>query len=344
MARLMAWSVFAVVLLGHHSSAQTTRYVGNCKVSSGFFATITDAVNAAQTGDTIAVCPGSYNEQVKIQTPLTLEGLSTHNSSLIEIAPPSNALSTVTAVSKEQIVPTVWVTATTGSVNIKSIIALTNPCLSTIPCCPPVPGAAIYYQSGSSGTISHVQALGDPTSDCGVGILAENATANPLGVTIQNSVIRGEVNFLGSGIIATSQQAPGTIPVLGVTISGNIVDKVQTGIFLSDVGGTVSGNVITSGFFFGIWDAAPGVTVSSNTLTNYAPSVEDEGIRIAAAHSTVKNNKIIIPFNIGINFTCLSANVTGNTINADTGILNVPSTFTGTNAFFNTSVNKKGGC
>jgi hypothetical protein len=343
MARLMAWSVFTIVLLGHYSSAQTTRYVGNCKVSSGFFATITDAVNAAHSGDTVAVCPGFYTEQVKIPTPLTLQGLSSHNSSLIKIGPPSNALSTITAVLKDQIVPTVWVAATTGSVNIKNIIAFTSACPSATSCCPPVPGVAVYYQSGSSGTVNHVQALGDPTAPCGVGILAENATANLLGVTIENSVIRGE-SFLGTGIIAASQQATGTIPVLGVTISRNIVDKVDTGIFLSEVGGTVSGNVITSGFFWGIWDAAPGVTVSGNTLTNYAPAVEDEGVRIAAAHTTVQNNNIVMPFNIGINFTCLAANVTGNTINADTGILNVPSAFTGTNSFFNTSFIKKGGC
>ena len=340
MARLMACSAFMIVLLGHYSPAQTTRYVGNCKVSSGFFGTITDAVNAATTGDTVAVCPGFYNEQVKIPTPLTLQGLSSHNSSEIEIAPPFDALSTVTAVLRDQIVPTIWVTATTGSVNIKNIIALTIACSSATNCCPPVPGVAVYYQSGSSGTISHVQALGDPTAPCGAGILAENATANFLGVTIQNSVIRGE-NFLGSGIVVASQQATGTIPVLGVTISGNIIDKIDTGIFLSEVGGTVSGNVIT---FWGIWDAAPGVTVSGNTLTNYAPSVEDEGIRIAAAHTTVQNNNIVMPFNIGINFTCLSSNVTGNTINADTGIVNVPSTFTGANSFFNTSFNKRGGC
>ena len=84
---------------------------------------------------------------------------------------------------------------------------------------------------------------------------------------------------------------------------------------------------------------------SSNTLTNYAPSVDDEGIRIAVAHTTVQNNNIIIPFNIGINFNCLSANVTGNTINGGfVGIYRVPSTFTGTNSFFNTGRKRTGGC
>lgn len=338
MARFTIWATFAMMLMVQYSVA-TTRYVGSCKVSTGFFSTITDAVNASNPsgGDTVAVCPGTYNEQVKISIPLTLQGLSSHGSSQVLINGGTNPTATSSTVLGTQFAPAVWVTST--GVNIKNILAANVPndgfCGS---------GVGVYYASGSSGTLTEVASGG-----CGLAnIWVENSSSDIQGVTIENSLIGGGTY----GIVAASKQPAGTIPVLGATLTGNQIQSTVYGIYLYAVGGTISGNFITSngqsGFTgpapatYGIWDAAP-ASVTGNTILD--GSTVATAIKIAVANASVTNNFVTSAGNIAIDFSCFAAtNVTGNTINAEYGIYRVPSTFTGTNTFFSTLHNRTGGC
>jgi hypothetical protein len=312
--------------------------VGNCRVSTGYFNTITDALNAANQGDTINVCSkaGGYNEQVKITTPqLIVQGISSQGSSQVSVQPsdPQTVTSTVLGT---QLAPLVWVAAT--GVTIKNIFTLNN--AANAP--PGVTVVGFYYASGASGTLNHVEANG-----AGVGIWVENSSTDIQGITIQNSVTTG---FQQYGIVAASKQPANTIPVLGATISHNHVQDAIYGIYLYAVGGITSGNVITAdGRFYqtttatyGIWDAAP-ASVTGNTILGDSETAT--GIKIAAANASVTNNLVTSVANIAIDFSCLaSTNVKGNTINAGYGIYHVPSTFTGTNTFFNTYKNRSGGC
>lgn len=331
MARFSGSVVFTIALLLQCSQA-TTHYVGNCKVSKGYFNKIQDAVNVAIAGDTVAVCPGSYVEQVIISTPLTLQGVFSHDSSQILISPPwENLQAITTAVLPTQIIPAVWVTASGGAVNIKNIY---------VAACSPITGVdttGFYYASDTSGTLNHIL-----VTDCDIGIWLENTSTDLQGITVENSVTETSIY----GIVAASKQPANTIPVLGATISRNQVQGAQYGIYLYQVGGTTSGNsIVASGATYGIWDASPGATVTGNAIIGTGGLARVTGIMIAAANDSVTNNIVTAPQKIGIDFNCLSVtNVTGNTINAQYGIYHVLSTFTGTNTFFNTQVNRSGGC
>jgi hypothetical protein len=51
------------------------------------YTTITDAVNAANPGDVVAICPALYPEQLIIAKPLTLEGLTVNGVGRVLLQP-----------------------------------------------------------------------------------------------------------------------------------------------------------------------------------------------------------------------------------------------------------------
>ena len=344
MARFTVACVFMAALLVQPLKA-ATHYVGTCR--TGSFQTISAAINDPNTvsGDTIDVCPGAYQEQVIISKSLTLQGIISLNSSSIRIGPPAvTPPAVLSSVLATALVPAIWVTATDGPVNIKNV---TSPAFCSLPS--GELGVAFYYASGTSGTLSHVRATG-----CGAGVWVENASDNIEGFTIANSVIDGPI-ICGTtpcsmkyGIVAASQQPPNTIPVLSTTISDNQIQEAVYGIYLSGPGvGTVSGNSfsytdIVAAHTYGIYDLAPAVAVSNNTLIAVPAASAFTGVFIGAANASITNNKITS--RIGVDFNCLPARVTGNTITAINGLYNVPGSFAGSNYFFNTATIRSGGC
>ena len=69
-----------------------TIYVGSCNASANSVATITDAINTIAPNGTIKICPGTYYEQLTITRNMTLEGVTSGNSSLVLLLPPSTGL------------------------------------------------------------------------------------------------------------------------------------------------------------------------------------------------------------------------------------------------------------
>lgn len=340
MARFTVACIFTAALLVQSLTA-TTHYVGPCK--KGSFQTISAAINDTNTitGDIIDVCPGTYPEQVIISKSLTLQAITSNNSSSVLV--PGNAGTTTSSVLATVLEPSVWVTATDGPVKINNILSEGH-CFQS-----GVTGVAFYFASGTSGTLNHIRAEG-----CGAGVWVENSSGNIEGVTIENSVIGGvciDVKNCGGtvaltyGIVAASQQPQNTIPVLSATITGNQIQDVVYGIYLVGGAGSVSGNSIAhNGILndqaYGVYDLAPATTVSNNTVI--AASGVFTGVVIGAANASIKNNKITS--GIGVNFNCLAATVSGNTINASLGLYKVPNILVGTNSFFNTGTIRSGGC
>lgn len=154
-----------------------TYYVGNCKI--GAYSTIQAAVNAVPADSTIGVCPGTYAEQVVISKALSLRGATYQNSSKVVIAMPSAGLATT---SSGTVAAQVEVTA--GPVSLIGITVDGTANTTNCPSGAPQGFAAIFYSSGSSGTVSEVETRNQTCNGYGFGILAENG---PL--TIGNSNI-----------------------------------------------------------------------------------------------------------------------------------------------------------
>lgn len=294
------------------------------------------AVNSATvaSGSTINVCPGLYQEQVIISKPLTLQGVGASNSTNVTIVPAANPSVTEDAVLEEALTPVVWVTS--GPVTVQNIRVFNQSGTCSTP-----PTVGFYYESGASGKLNNVvyESLNNSVPPCpGWGIWVENANSSPTSVTISNS-------FSDSGILAVALDPQPDIR-LTIEVTGNhfFVNKaLGAGIFLSQVGGKVSSNLIQPapsplGGYLGIYDDAPAVPISGNTIVgdDFVTDITQEtgtGIGVNQNGATIKSNKIS---NItdGMNLGCHSAVVTGNTITlATTWILEVPSSFAGANTF-----------
>ena len=77
-------------LRGENLSA--TVAVGACLPQLKSFSTIQGAVAASSSGGTVLVCPGTYPEQVVINTPLTLKGIVSGNHGAAVITVPASGL------------------------------------------------------------------------------------------------------------------------------------------------------------------------------------------------------------------------------------------------------------
>lgn len=323
--------------------AAKTYYVGTCH--AGSFATISAAVSSRQvaSGSTIKVCPGFYYEQVIVSKPLTLEGMVSQNGSIALIAGAQGTMQLATsAVFGVTFYPLVWVT--TGPVKIQGLSVWDSFCQ------PPDWAVGFYYASGAYGSLTNVASQG---ACVGGSVWAENANTTTTSLTIKDS-------FLNNGIIAIAPPPPaGHQPVLTTDISGNQVTPNwgtgtgSFGVYLYYVGGAVSGNSIFgrkyesnqvfTGDTYGIYDQAPAVIVSGNTIMFqdwpiYNSEVSD-GISILADDAVVKSNKIA-GVEVGIELNCHPATVSGNTINlSNTGLDSVPAGFAGANTFYNTITN-----
>ncbi len=355
------FALLGLVLLVVQPLLARTYYVGSCK--TGAFSTIGAAVAAVPAGSTIDVCPGTYPEQVVISQPLTLQAVVSGGSSQAIIAMPASGLVTTTSVRFGTLAAQVEVTA--GPVNITGITVDGTAISSN---CPTVEDVGIFYGSGASGTLNHVETRFQNCNSTGIGMYAENNSGSSASVTIENSNINysswtgiyvcaispstlnaaiksnsltanstfgiatdgNTTATVSDNVVDASGSISGIILIMGsATVTGNTVIGGDSGIRPSTAGARVSGNTIT-GAISGIWiDAAS--TVTSNHISNGS-----FGIGLAVPGATVQGNVITQEQQIGIDFQCVTGTVSGNTINgAGIGFDEFPGTSTGTNKFYN---------
>jgi Right handed beta helix region len=358
------FALLALVLLVVQPLLAKIYYVGSCKTVA--YSTIGAAVAAVPAGSIIDVCPGTYAEQVVISQPLTLQGFASGGSSRAIIAMPSAGLTTTTSVTFGTVAAQVEVNA--GPVNITGI---TVDGTATSSICPGVEDIGIFYASGASGTLNEVETQFQGCNSAGIGILAENGSPVSTSVTVENS----NTNLSSyAGIFLASAQQPSTLKAIiknnyivqnsgfGIstgssitaTISNNVVyaNYANSGMLLGGAS-TATGNTVTgggSGFRLG-----NGATVSGNTVTGAGGGIWVDGaatvsgnhisngtfgIVIAVPGSTVQNN-FMSQVQIGIEFQCVTATVSGNTVGGPgdmgpgVGFDQFPGTSTGTNKFYN---------
>jgi trimeric autotransporter adhesin len=280
-----------------------TYYVGNCK--AGAYRTIQTAVDSVSSGSTLAICPGTYSEQVVISKDLTLAGIVNKNSSKAVITMPANGLAATSSILFGTVAAQVEVTA--GTVNISNITV--NGSASTN--CPNGYYVGIFYRD-ASGTLNGVETRNQNCNSQGAGALAENGADTVQSVAIENSAI---LDSSYQGIIACSSA---TQPTLTADIRDNFVAVKGAGIVSSGVGAnggggvaaTVSRNTIDSND--GVVIATPSATVSGNTII--ASSGTGIFVDYGGTDVVVSGNNVTIKqeFSVGINTYGARTNIKSN--------------------------------
>jgi hypothetical protein len=260
------------------SSQAATVVVGTCRTGRSF-TTIQAAVDAAPSGSTIDVCPGTYPEQVVIEAKtLTLVGiLSGTNDAAILVPPAGGLMITGTRIGGRAVAAQILVQDSTG-VTISHLTVdgsgnaligcLTNP-------------IGIYFKNSSGRIIDSVarnQILDSRDQGCqvGLGIDVESNLGNPA-VTVSNNSVH---NYQKNGITAGG---PGTGGGPTMAISSNTVVGIgatpliaQNGIQIGfGATGKVTGNTVADDIYTGTMPAggtgilvyaSTGVTASGNSV------------------------------------------------------------------------------
>jgi hypothetical protein len=345
-------------------SATVTYGVGACGLTGvTSFPTIAAALAATPAPNVVKVCPGTYPEQVIITIPVTLQGALANGKGQAFITVPSGGLKTNASDSGgDPVAAEIYVDNATGPVNISNIGVDGSGNGVSSDSQPFIAG--IFYEN-SSGTVNEVETRYQQGDGDGVGIWADGGSAHAT-VTVQNSNVH---NFDGFGIFMSSELSVLTATVEGNTVIAGNNDRGASGLTVQDgVSITASGN-----FFNGQGDSdtigisifgGPTGTISNNTITYTAQGILIDGNAVSLSltsnklydiigtaiqlfgPATVESN-IITQAQNGIDFTCeVDNNVSSNTLSAihSDGLLNVPTSVTSTNTYYNVPTIRSGGC
>jgi len=343
------------------ASATVTYVVGTCQKT--LYTSIQAALDATPSPNLIKVCPGTYNEQIVITKPVTLEGISNGTSSGATIAVPSGGLvANATDSYGSSVAAQVLVSNVSGEVNLSNLTVdgtgNNGPAAFVV---------GVFYQN-SPGTVNHLTVQNQTTpGDSGVGVWLDGGSANP-SVTVENSNVQG---FNNAGIIA---QTNSTTSELTAAIDGNyLASSASLANFANGIaiglGGTISasGNLIAPGLGTGIYSFEGSVSkntvlgmefygiltefasVTSNTIFNTTSALTGapKSLFIGSSTAPVTGNTIVqsAVFN-AIDFNCVAGNnVHSNTImGAGRGLINVPTSAVTANTYYNVGTIRSGGC
>jgi nitrous oxidase accessory protein NosD len=271
----IATILVGLAVVGTGSAAKAQIVVGQCMGTSPYN-TIQSAVNAAPSGSTIKVCPTGYTEQVVIQKPLTLQGITAQNLEGALVIPPSGGL-VATDPGMSNYGPQILVLNTTG-VTISGLIvdAVGNHSACSDPY---VTGILFHNASGTvRKTAVRNQIAGNSNGNlCEAdGLYAVNDSAQqPNTVTVQNSDFR---NQSATGIFA---YGPGlTMHALNNFVSGpdNWAGSSIGILYWNGPTGTIQGNTV--------------VNEVNTLLTTVLPTSGAIGIVMACGTASVTGNMV----------------------------------------------------
>jgi Periplasmic copper-binding protein (NosD) len=279
------------------ANAQTF-YVGTCKPGKADFATIQEAVTNAPSGGTINVCPGTYPEQVTIQQPLTLKGVTSGNNANVVITAPASGLILPNVVSTQfAVAGQLEVLNTTGPVNISDITVDGTGLTLEAPAVADSGAAAGILYDSAAGSLTRVVVQNLQPSDAifTVGILALDDSGTSPAFAVKNSVVR--LHNDGAGKSSTGIEVFGHGATISMDIENNYIfntnNQFSLGIQTTETaGGTISGNIIDLGNLGtaeGIFvDVSAATTVSGNSVNNVQSGVLISG----GGPTSVTNNSL----------------------------------------------------
>jgi hypothetical protein len=247
------------------SNSDSQLYVDDDRVQcpQAQFQSIQAAVLAARPNDKIYVCPGIYREQVRIDKPLTVQGISVDNQNQAIVMPVGVAPNSTSLATNNPIAAIILVDgASKVTLQNLTVDGATN---GITGCAPNLVG--VYYRN-SSGSIDSLAVrnikLGTGLEGCqsGLAIFVQSGQGGSSKVSILNNSVH---DYQKNGITANEA---GT----DVMISGNAV---------SGIGSTP--NIAQNGIQ--IADGATG-TIDSNSIINhiYSPCVSIENCGAASAN------------------------------------------------------------
>jgi hypothetical protein len=308
-----------------------TLTVGACPGAG--FSTIQAAVNAANSGDTVNVCSGSYPEQVSINKTLTVKGIAVGSQDAAVILPPigglvANAIDPLSGLSEAA-----QLLVAPGAKKLKSVTLL-NLVVDGIDnavaaCTPGVTG--ILYQN-ASGMVSNVvtrnqmlagAALGGCDSGNGIRVEASSDVAGTKSVTVQKSTVHDYqkngitalgnsslIKFLSNSVRGQGPTAGG--PQNGIQVSFGAVGQIQNNDVIDNINIGANGFAASGILVF----ASSKVQVIGNTVGNNQFGVAVESSTTGAADKTViKSNAIFGTLDIdGIDLCSNNNVVNDNTI------------------------------
>jgi hypothetical protein len=238
----------------------------DCNASSIAFTTIQAAVNAAAPGDTILICPATYNEQVVVTGNKSNLNIRGSGASLTILKPTTVVPNTNSVLSGTLAAPILLVdgvtNVTVGSLTIDGSAADSGAVL--VPNCLVLPFYMGIYYRGGSGNVDTARVTGITSGKaCADSIRAENSNLALTRSMIDNY---GRVGVFCGGASANCAFTGNTIKGLGP-----VDNQTQAGIQIRAAAAVqISGNVITDNFLIG----AHGVPSSSVgiVLFNAQPS------------------------------------------------------------------------
>jgi nitrous oxidase accessory protein NosD len=325
-----------------HQSQAATLVVGTCLGPSPY-STIQSAVNASNVGDTVRVCPGTYNEQVVILHALTLTGPSDPDHGAAVILPPSPMV----APPGTSQFPQIFVFMTTGVTVSHLTVDGTG---SNLPCNANsrfLIGIYFYDSAGTAaGNILQNQNYSNGTAGqfCGFGVGIRtfsdpNLTSN---VSVRSNSVSA---FDFAGILA--ERTGTNVNVNGNSVNGPLaINTNTTGIYVRDgATGRVTENAVNDNTAFnggfgstGVFASnSPGVVVSDNSLHNNAFSISFETFAGGNADGgKVVENSISETGTVGIwlcsNNDIIEENRIRNSGVAGVQLVNIPGQCQGSNA------------
>jgi nitrous oxidase accessory protein NosD len=278
------------------SDSKSTILVDDDKVQcpNAAFTSIQAAVNAANPGDHIRVCPGTYAEQVVVDKSLHIRG---DNGAIVI---PSGVTVSVTSSSGDSAAAIIFVKDATG-VSIRGLIVDgSNSGLTE--CGPALFG--IFYQN-ASGTISHNAVkhvrLAPTSGGCqsGDAIFVETTGGGTSRVEITDNSVN---DYQKNGITANNPGTNASIDSNTVTGIGPTTGAAQNAI---QIGFGATGSVTNNSIGNNIWSPcvspsncstnATGVLVFESDgidVENNSIGTNQIGIFIGGDHSTIRGNTV----------------------------------------------------
>jgi len=288
--------------------------VGECKPDLPSYITISAAVaDPATAGSTIFVCAGTYNEQVLIAQPLTLEGVAVGGNSAAVVMLPSGTMQTLVSNDIGTITYQIAVVNPGGPVNLKNLV-VDGTGATTIGVL-----AGIYYED-ASGSMTTVVTRNQRYQDGGTGIIAATGQVVSAAQTIAitSSVL---TNFDGNGIY-TVAGSPLALTIKSNTIDGNGPSTSGLRLEGDSNTGTVASNIINATQAIRL--VAGNVTASSNTIWGE--------VNLTSGSNTITNNHIdaltaIDGQGIGLNGPGTNVVESNSIVNAGTAIFGCGNVF-----------------